>query len=392
MTESLQKQPVLPPADDRMATRDGDSNAPPDSRRAPEYAAYALAFLSGCLATLAIRYMLRGASIQLSPESFVSLVFTIAVGAAALVLAIVAINYGRISERVMTERADRSIDIQMNLFQKSLDLQTQLFDKTMSTLESIGRSTGVTEQRLGDIHSLMQSPTFLKQIAGRAVEQTTSELSTSGKVGGQEGEFEAHLAERLTKNIVEELSSRWESLTRSSPGGWNVPPSVVAGPLTPSVAGTPERPPKSFEELLRVNQRKREFERARKHMQWLLEKAIQSIPEARLEPNKGPLSGLWEDTITYKGKQLAVDLRIKPPLDAEQYDLSIQQLFSHDEVDCLIFSFGQPPSETVKEHLENRNRALGGRVRFVLATDERQLQNDVLAVLESVAAELPSAG
>src|SRR5438128_772403 len=108
---------------------------------APKYAGYGLAFLSGCLVTLSVRYMLRGTSIQLSPESFVSLVFTVVVGAASLVLAIVAISYGRISERVMTERADRSIDIQMNLFQRSLDLQTQLFDKTMSTLESIGRST-----------------------------------------------------------------------------------------------------------------------------------------------------------------------------------------------------------------------------------------------------------
>src|ERR1700719_3411950 len=225
--------------------------------RAPQYAGYILTFLCGCLVTLAIRYFIRGTNVQLSPESFVSLVFTIAVGAASLVLAIVAINYGRISERVMTERSDRSIDIQMNLFQKSLDLQTQLFDKTMSTLESIGRSTGVTEQRLGDMHSLIQSPTFLKQIAGRAIEQTTTELNTSGKVGGQESQIEAHLAEKLTKNIVEELSARWELLTRPGQGGAG---SIATGNpslSSPTQAATTASPLKSFEEQAQQFQRER---------------------------------------------------------------------------------------------------------------------------------------
>jgi hypothetical protein len=124
---------------------------------------YCVSFVTGSLAALAARYLLFGKALQLSPDTFISLVFTIAIGAASLVLALLAINYGRVSEKVMTERADRSIDIQTSLFEKSLDLQTRLFDKTMSTLESIGRSTGVTEQRMSDIFSFIQNPDMIKK-------------------------------------------------------------------------------------------------------------------------------------------------------------------------------------------------------------------------------------
>src|ERR1700733_7779241 len=103
MVDSLEKQAEKMHVEERKA---GEGNALTPMRKqqgAPEYGGYLLAFLLGCVITVAIRYMLRGVSIQLSPESFVSLVFTIAVGAASLVLAIVAISYGRVSERVMTE-------------------------------------------------------------------------------------------------------------------------------------------------------------------------------------------------------------------------------------------------------------------------------------------------
>src|SRR5713101_5474178 len=118
----------------------GDSVAA--AKRAVVYriGGYVVSFVVGSLSALSVRYLLLGKALQLNPDTFISLVFTIAIGAASLVLALLAINYGRVSERVMTERADRSIEIQMSLFEKSLDLQTRLFDKTMSTLESIGRS------------------------------------------------------------------------------------------------------------------------------------------------------------------------------------------------------------------------------------------------------------
>src|SRR5882672_4816634 len=137
---------------------DKSNNSPPHLPPAPKpvdssrfvfrIAALVLAFALGCLTAWLFRFFFSGTPVSLSAEAFVSLVFTVAVGAASLVLAVLAINFGRLSERIITERADKSIDIQMRLFEKSLALQTQLFDKTMSTLEAIGRSTGVTEQRL----------------------------------------------------------------------------------------------------------------------------------------------------------------------------------------------------------------------------------------------------
>src|ERR1700686_611771 len=79
---------------------------------------YTVSFAVGSLSALAGRYLLLGKALQLNPDTFISLVFTVAIGAASLVLALLAINHGRVSEKVITERADRSIEIQMNLFEK----------------------------------------------------------------------------------------------------------------------------------------------------------------------------------------------------------------------------------------------------------------------------------
>jgi hypothetical protein len=388
MSEPSDKAPAPLLGEDTPKPSQGrSSTSAPISNRAPEYAGYALAFLVGCLATLAVRYILHGSTVQLSPESFISLIFTIAVGAASLVLAIVAINYGRISERVMTERSDRSIDIQMNLFQKSLDLQTQLFDKTMSTLESIGRSTGVTEQRLSDMHSFMQNPSFVKQIAGRAVEQTTSELVASTKAGGQEVEFEAHLAERLTKNIVEELSSRLDVLNRP----------MSAGPASqPALAGQtrpvpPQPPVKTFEEQAEEYKSRRAIQVIRARIQSQLEQVVASIPGAKVQRNEGLMARVWENQITYKGKVSAVDIRLTGNASPGAYDSSIQRLFDNTQVDCLIFLFGQTPTEILKRYLQERNNILDGRVRFAVSDGNNQFQADLQSILESVAIGLPPA-
>jgi len=357
------------------------------------YAGYGLAFALGCVLVVTVWYVVRGVAIQLSPVAFVSLVFTIVVGAASLVLAIVALNFGRISERVMTERADKSIDIQMNLFQKSLGLQTQLFDKTMSTLESIGRSTGVTEQRLGDIHSLIQSPGFLKQVAGRAVEQATSELETAGKGAEKSAVPEANFAEKLTKSIVEQLSTRLESLTR--PSQPTSTPTLVTAPESPNpLLSTAARlqTERDVDEQIKRYKRTRELDAAKKHLRELLERAVQLIPGANIEANNEPLVKLWEYTVSYKGKRTAIDLRVmsKLPKSMEPYDRSIILLLNETDVDCLLFVYARTPDQQISEYIEAKNRAIGGRVRFIVASDEHQLQDDLLAILESVAAELPT--
>jgi hypothetical protein len=393
MVDSAGKQPSPDPSADAKVAASGYATPAQENGVRWRYGGYLLSFFAGILIAVVIRYLFKGTNVQLTPEMFVSLAFTVAVGAASLVLAIVAINYGRISERIMTERADHSIDIQMNLFQKSLSLQTQLFDRTMSTLESIGRSTGVTEQRLIDIHSYMQSPGFLKQVAGRAVEQTTTELSTSGKSDVKSQEFDSRLAERLTKNIVEQLSAKWDSLNRpavASPG-LTVGETNLASLANPSPPILRER---SFEEQLRRQRSRLRIERQRQVLQAQLGRAVGSIAGATLTQNDLETGGYWENTISYKDKTIAIDFRYSSVEDLSNLDRSIQDLFQHLEVNGLLFMFRKAPSDAVRKHIEKRNKELeeiNGAVSFVVAGQEPQLHDDLLAALEKATAELPSA-
>ena len=357
----------------------------PERRAFYRIGSYALAFGLGSISALALHFLFYGRVVQLSPDTFITLVFTIAIGAASLILALLAINYGRVSEKVMTERADKSIEIQMSLFQKSLDLQTQLFDKTMSTLESIGRSTGVTEQRLGDIHSLFQNPAVLKQIAGRAVEETASELSKKSKEGVKETQTEAQLAEHLTKSIVRELSARFEGLEKA------VQSTAVfrGGPFvgTATVAEDTEAARiAALEEQQKAQQRKL----AMKARLALLRKTIGAIPGLQLLQEK--IDGYWDYVLEYKDKKIALDVRLAKPSTGglhASYDESIKRMLTNP-VDCLVFVFGQAPGEEFHQQMERRNKVLQGKIRYLAAQDESTLQNELVALLESVAAALPS--
>ena len=344
---------------------------------------YIVSFAAGSLSALAGRYLLLGKALQLNPDTFISLVFTVAIGAASLVLALLAINYGRVSEKVITERADRSIEIQMNLFEKSLDLQTRLFDKTMSTLESIGRSTGVTEQRMADIFSFFQNPDFMKQIAGRAVEETTSELNKKNKEGVADTQTEAQLAERLTKNIVRELSARIEGLETAVRGtvlSSHQPAFDIAS--TGQEAGhIRELTTEQFEAGRRAALSKRRLE--------LVTKVIQSIPEAKIV-EKDTSNNFWDVVLIYKGKRVAVDIRgsASAPLHAS-YDNSIKLIFTNP-VDCIIFVFFGPIAEDAKRELDLRSNFMPGRLKYISGAEEGTFQNELLGVLESVAAALPT--
>lgn len=186
----------------------------------------------------------------------------------------------------------------------------------------------------------MQSPAFLKQIAGRAVEQTTTELSTSGKSGGKGEEFDSRLAERLTKNIVEELSARWGSATI---------PSFQGLPLASSSLPTsPPDPALAFEERLKKHRSRIRLQRERKRAQLRLSKVIDSISGATLEPSEDDLSHVWENMIRYKDKTVAVDFRYGSGADMAVYDRSIGKLFDHTEVDGLVFMFSKAPPDVVR--------------------------------------------
>jgi hypothetical protein len=291
-----------------------------------------------------------------------------------LVLAIVAINYGRISERVMTERSDRSIDIQMNLFQKSLDLQTQLFDKTMSTLESIGRSTGVTEQRLGDIHSYMQSPAFLKQIAGRAVEQTTSELTKSGKESQKPDHLEQEMAEKLTKNIVRELSAQWSSIGPTL----QRPPAPV--PATRQEAQSVEdRLRRSVRDL----KRSAEASTSRQELRAGILAAVAAIPGAAVG-GRVDSQEYWDYLVSYKDKKLAIDLRVSREstnVDVESYEESIRGL-TRNNADYLLFAFSASLNPIMQEYFNLVQNAFPNRIYVTTTKDPSRLESDLRKILE----------
>ncbi len=344
---------------------------------------YCVSFVTGSLAALAVRYLLFGKALQLNPDTFISLVFTVAIGAASLVLALLAINYGRVSEKVITERADRSIEIQMNLFEKSLDLQTRLFDKTISTLESIGRSTGVTEQRMADIFSFFQNPDFMKQIAGRAVEETTSELGRKSKEGVIDAQTEAQLAERLTKNIVRELSSRFEGLETAVKG------TVLSlRPTVPDFAAATEARGRLRDLNPEEVEARRRAELIKKRME-MVRKAVESIPEAQIG-EKDPSNNFWDYVLIYKGKKVAIDIRGSAalPLNAS-FDNSIKLILSNP-IDCVVLVFFGTVTDEAKRELDRRSNILAGRLKYISGADESTFQNDLLGVLESVSAALPS--
>jgi hypothetical protein len=374
----MDTQPARPPA----IVSDGSSR-----KVYYRLGALLLSFALGALSVFVVRYLFSGKGLQLAPDVFISLVFTVALGAASMVLALLAINFGRISERVITERADRSIEIQMSLFEKSLDLQTRLFDKTMSTLESIGRSTGVTEQRLGDMVSMFQNPAFMKQVAGRAVEETASELGKKAKEGVVDTQTETQLAEKLTQNIVRELSARFEGLERAvrGPSAQPLATSTFQAGTIPTF-GTSyrnfqiEEPAETPEDT--------ELKRRYKERTALARKVIGSIPEAAVRPVPSSIK-FWDFLFAYKGKDFAMDTRLSPASQVSALDESIKNLVIHP-VDCLIFAFVSPPGEGLTQQLEQRNRVVGGRVRIVVGDDESTLHNELLGILESVAAALPS--
>ncbi|SRR6266478_2630969 len=329
-------------------------------------AAVLLAFILGCLSTWLLRFFSSGNAVNLTAEGFVSLVFTVAVGAASLVLAVLAISFGRVSERIITDRADKSIDIQMHLFEKSLSLQTQLFDKTMSTLEAIGRSTGVTEQRLGDLHSLLQSPELRKQVAGKAVD----ELRAGGKGTGQ-AELEPELADRLTKNIVRELA---RSLER--------PQRVIESRLSQERATT--RP--SFEESFLKEQQKAARKVERRIIEQGVQEALGKIPGIKNLAREPETISYWDLFFEYHGIRIGVDIRTPPSSEqvaTETYDDSIKLLGSAP-ADCLIFVFSRDPGRKILEHIARRNVAVGGRIGILVA-DKVRLPEALANILEELA-------
>lgn len=97
-------------------------------------------FALGIVAGILYGNSMHEQGVSLSTPSVISLFFTVALGAASIVLAVIAISLSRNAEDAIIQRSD-----------EGLHLQNEVFLRTNEVLMKIQSSTGVTEKRIEDI-------------------------------------------------------------------------------------------------------------------------------------------------------------------------------------------------------------------------------------------------
>jgi|GEM_PF-6245047 len=126
-------------------------------------------------------------------SSIISFVFTVALGAAAVILAIITIVLSRHAEDALVRRSDEGIK-----------LQQDVFVRTNEVLSTIKASTGVTEKRIEDI------------ISGRVgdISHQIAEIATESKRGGPRS-F-AEIEEQIRESIMQTLKAEERVTDRQS--------------------------------------------------------------------------------------------------------------------------------------------------------------------------------
>lgn len=93
-----------------------------------------------------IQNILGKEQIVFSTLDLINLFLSFVLSGGSIVLAITAINLGKFSEKAITDRSD-----------KSIELQTTIHNQTIETLRRIASSTGITEKRLEDFMKMDRS-------------------------------------------------------------------------------------------------------------------------------------------------------------------------------------------------------------------------------------------
>lgn len=145
-----------------------------------------IAFFLGMVFMIMVNRFLATAQITLSSQAFISLVFTIALGATSLILALIAIGLSRATEEILVRRGNESVR-----------LQNEIFLRTSEVLTRIQTSTGVTEKRLEDM------------ISGRTgiIEQQAIEKYLPKKGTRLSEELLESMAKDITDSIRKEMTS-----------------------------------------------------------------------------------------------------------------------------------------------------------------------------------------
>ncbi|MEX2202150.1 MAG: hypothetical protein WD711_12195 [Dongiaceae bacterium] len=150
-------------------------------------------FVLGVCAALVVENWLGSERIKISTLEIVGFVFSVALGGASMVLAVLAISLGRASETAMLTRSDASIA-----------LQNEVYLQTVNALQRIESSTGVTERRIEDIISGRAG-----DISHRLVQLLNSPKAALNLSGGS-------LERRIEESIIEQLSDVQPSSRGSS--------------------------------------------------------------------------------------------------------------------------------------------------------------------------------
>ena len=150
-----------------------------------------ITFVLGITTTLLTENYLLAEKIQFDTLGLIGFVFSIIFGGASIVLAITAINLGKISEQLMIERS-----------QKSIELQNEVYIKTTEALKRIESSTGVTEKRIEDI------------ISGRVGDLANRLVDDQIVPGRNKEQLEKELRRTLSKELTPEEMKREEEKKR----------------------------------------------------------------------------------------------------------------------------------------------------------------------------------
>jgi len=128
-------------------------------------------------------------------------VISILLSTSSLVLAVMAINLGKSSEKMMIDRSDDSIK-----------LQNEVFTKTIEALGRIESSTGVTEKRIEDIISGRAGDIADRLLSDKIVHRGNKELL--------EEEIRASLRSELTQTTRQERQKREEDEKKAREEAW----------------------------------------------------------------------------------------------------------------------------------------------------------------------------
>lgn len=150
-----------------------------------------ITLIVGVIAGLLLRNMFSSHQVSLSGPGLISFVFTVALGAASIILAIITVILSRQAEDALIRRSDEGIR-----------LQSDVFVKTNEVLSKIQASTGVTEKRIEDI------------ISGRTniIAQEVFEKSFTGK-----RDLSEQTIEKLKNDLAESLKSELLPLITTDP-------------------------------------------------------------------------------------------------------------------------------------------------------------------------------